>query len=88
LTEYGAFIFDSVGCTGTAIILITYFLNQCTLITTANLSYSILNLVGAIMILISLMSTWNLASVIMEIFWIAISIFGVFRWFRMTATSR
>lgn len=87
MTAYTSFIFDIIGCTGAVIILITYFLNQCDVISTANLSYSLLNLAGAVLILVSLTASWNLASVIMEIFWIAISLFGAIKWWKSSSVS-
>jgi len=42
-----------------------------------DLSYSLLNAVGAVLILISLTERFNLSAVIIEIFWIAISVIGI-----------
>ena len=41
--------------------------------------YSILNLIGAVLILFSLFYNWNTSAVIIEIFWIMISIFGIYK---------
>ncbi|HNC01196.1 MAG TPA: hypothetical protein PLS71_23330, partial [Leptospiraceae bacterium] len=65
-------ISDIVGIVGVVIILISYILLQFEKIKAKSLSYSIINLVGAVLILYSLFFNWNLASVIIEVFWILI----------------
>jgi len=69
-------LFNIVGVIGVALILIAYFLLQVEKMSSRGLWYNIINLIGAIMILISLYRFWNLASFVIEIFWIAISIYG------------
>lgn len=44
-----------------------------------DMAFPVTNLIGAILLFISLMYAWNLPSVIIEICWIAISIYGIFR---------
>lgn len=70
---------DLVGCLGTLIILIVYALLQIGKLEASSFSYSLLNLVGAVLILISLFFSWNLAAVLMEISWIIISFFGTLK---------
>jgi hypothetical protein len=52
------------------------------------LSYSLLNLVGAILILVSLTFNFNFASVVIEVFWILISLWGVINWIRNRPVSK
>lgn len=68
---------DLIGLLGVTIILISYFLLQIDRLSSKSSMYSMLNLVGAIFLLISLYYNWNLPSVIIEIFWIAISVYGL-----------
>lgn len=68
---------DLLGIIGVSLILYFYFLLQAGKCTAQNLSFSIGNLIGAILILISLWFQWNLASVIIEIAWCFISAYGV-----------
>ncbi len=70
-------IHDVIGLIGVFLILVSYILLQLERIKAKSLSYSVINLVGAILILYSLFYNWNLASVIIETFWIIISIFGI-----------
>ena len=70
---------DFIGCLGAIIVLLAYILLQARKIEAENLVYSLLNLGGAFMILISLFYAWNLAAVAMEIAWILISLFGLLK---------
>ncbi len=70
---------DSVGLVGVALIVGTYFLSQAGRMATDRPLYPALNGVGAILILVSLHATPNLASIVIEAFWLAISVFGLVR---------
>ena len=70
-------IHDVIGIIGVFFILVSYVLLQIEKIRAKSLSYSVINLVGAVLILYSLFYNWNLASVIIEFFWIIISLFGI-----------
>ena len=74
--------YDMVGIAGVATIIITYALLQSERIRSDQLTYSLLNAGGALLILISLCYAFNLPSVVVESFWLAISIYGVIRYFR------
>lgn len=74
--------FDIVGTIGVATIVVTYILLQTSRIRSDQLSYSVLNAVGATLILISLYFEWNFPSVVVESFWLVISLYGIFRYFR------
>jgi formate hydrogenlyase subunit 3/multisubunit Na+/H+ antiporter MnhD subunit len=69
-----------VGTCGVFLILIAYWLLQTDKILSNGLAYSLCNLVGSIMIFFSLMRFWNLPSVIIETCWIAISLYGLYKW--------
>ncbi len=59
-----------------------FFLLQIEKLKSESLSYSLLNGVGALLVLISLIYSFNLAAFILEIFWLAISLIGVWRYFK------
>lgn len=70
-------VYDVIGTIGVSLILLAYFLVQTERITSQNLYYPLLNLLGALLLLVSLMVHWNTASVIIELFWIVISLYGI-----------
>lgn len=71
--------FDCVGSTGVALVLVTYFLLQSGRLSGRGMAYSVLNLIGSLLITVSLTYTFNLSSFIIEIFWIGISLYGIAR---------
>jgi len=71
-------IFDFLGNIGVFLILIMYLLLQLKKINSDSLMYSILNALGATLILISLYFKFNLSAFIIEIFWLLISVYGIY----------
>ena len=72
-------LYDSLGIGGVVVILITYLLLQLEKLAVQDWRYSAANAFGALLILISLYFSFNLASFIIEIAWLLISIFGLFK---------
>ncbi len=70
-------IFQWIGFIGMTFVVIAYFLLQINKYTIKSLQYQLLNLIGAILLLISLFVHFNLGSFIIEIFWIAITLYGI-----------
>lgn len=75
-------VYDIVGTIGVALIIVTYAGVQLRKMEVRSLTYSALNLLGALMILVSLAYNFNLASVVIEIFWIIISLWGIVVWIK------
>ncbi len=73
--------YDFVGSIGVFVIIFTYVLLQTGRIKSENPSYSILNAVGASLIVFSLFFNFNFSAFIVEFFWILISIFGIVKYF-------
>lgn len=71
--------YDVLGTTGVVMILVAYFLLQTEKLSGQSVGYSVVNLVGSLMIAVSLLYAFNLSSFIIEIAWIAISIYGIVR---------
>ena len=69
--------YDILGTLGVAIIILTYALLQLGRIRSEQVLYSIMNAVGASLILVSLYFEFNFPSVIVEAFWLLISLFGI-----------
>ena len=70
---------DIVGLVGVFFIVGTYFLSQVGRMDVRRPLYPALNGCGALLILFSLAFSFNLASFVIEIVWLAISVFGVAR---------
>jgi len=75
------FIYNALGIIGVGLIVIGFFLIQTGKIASTDLVYPLLNFAGALLHLVSLYRFYNLASVIIEIFWIAISVYGLIKVF-------
>ena len=69
--------YDILGTIGVAIIILTYVLLQIERLRSGQLAYSLLNAIGAALILVSLYFDFNLPSVVVEVFWLVISLFGI-----------
>jgi len=69
--------YDILGTAGVAVIIFTYVLLQIGRIRSENLSYSLLNAIGASLILVSLYYAFNFPSFVVEFFWLLISLFGI-----------
>jgi hypothetical protein len=79
LSEFLIQIADGVGILGVIILLVAYYLLQAKRISSESILYSLMNLVGATLILYSLILDWNTPAVVMESVWIVISIFALFK---------
>jgi multidrug transporter EmrE-like cation transporter len=79
--NYG--LIDFVGNVGVVIIVVAYLLLQLDKIRSADLAYSVLNAVGASLIVASLVVDFNLSAMLMEVFWVLISFIGIGRHWRL-----
>ena len=79
--KYGVMVL--VGNIGVAILMITYLLLQLEKLKSTNLSYSVLNALGASLIVASLIVDFNLSALLMEVFWVLISFIGIGRHLRL-----
>lgn len=70
-------IYQFIGFVGMLFVVMAYFLLQTNKYTISSLPYQVLNLVGAILLLISLCVHFNLGSFIIEVFWILITLYGM-----------
>jgi predicted membrane protein len=75
-----ALLFDIIGMTGTFLVVGSFFLLQLNKVAPTSLVYNMMNLSGAILLLISLCYNFNLASFVIEIFWIAASLIGLYNY--------
>ncbi len=73
--------YDFVGSIGVGIIIFTYILLQLGKIRSEQLIYSLLNAVGASLIIFSLWYNFNFSAFIVEFFWVLISLYGIVKYF-------
>ncbi len=66
-----------LGLIGSAIVIVAYFAVAHGRILANSAPYYLTNLAGAGLIFISLLWAWNLPAAVVEIFWAAISIYGL-----------
>jgi hypothetical protein len=71
--------FDLVGFIGVLLIVVAYLLLQLDKLPSSSPRYSLLNAVGALLIIGSLIFAFNLSAFIMEAFWFLISLLGLWR---------
>jgi hypothetical protein len=77
--NYG--LLDFVGNIGVLMLMTAYLLLQLNKLSNG-LVYSVINALGAVLIVASLLNNFNLSAFIIEVFWILISFVGIFRHFR------
>lgn len=71
--------FTLAGIIGTALIIVAYFGNQQGWLRAEDWKFPLANLIGAILIMLSLITAWNLPVAVIESFWAAISIYGLIK---------
>jgi hypothetical protein len=69
--------FDLVGNIGVLLMVVAYLLLQLEKMSSSAVSYLLLNTVGATLVIISLKFRFNLSAVLMEAFWLVISLYGL-----------
>jgi multidrug transporter EmrE-like cation transporter len=74
---------DFVGNIGVVVLMVTYLMLQLNKLRSDGLAYSLLNAVGASLIVVSLLFDFNLSALLMEVFWVLISFVGIYRYFRL-----
>ncbi|HEY2962111.1 MAG TPA: hypothetical protein VGJ37_06815 [Pyrinomonadaceae bacterium] len=79
--SYG--LLDLVGNIGVVLLMIAYLMLQLNKLRSDELAYSLLNAIGASLIVISLLVNFNLSALLMEVFWVLISFIGIYRYFRL-----
>ena len=73
---------DLIGFTGVALLIITYAMLQLDKIDPKGFWYSFNNMIVAILVTFSLLVTMNKASMVIEVFWFIISVYGIVMYFK------
>lgn len=72
--------YDFAGNVGVALMVVVYSLLQMGKLRLNDLSYSLVNVIGAALVLISLLYSFNLSAFLVEVFWLLISLFGLIKY--------
>jgi len=76
--------YDFAGNVGVAMMVFAYLLLQMGKLRINDVSYSLTNAIGAVLVLISLLYSFNLSAFLVESFWLLISLFGLIKFLRST----
>ena len=71
--------FEVLGLIGVTCIVSAYLLLNIQRLTSISLIYLWLNIVGALLVILSLLDKFNIAAFVLEIFWLSISLVGLIR---------
>ncbi|OPA78199.1 hypothetical protein BFG05_03045 [Campylobacter pinnipediorum subsp. pinnipediorum] len=80
-------IFQIIGFLGMLCVVGAYFLLQIEKIGQKSLAYQFINLAGAILLIISLLVHFNLGSFLIEVFWIFITLYGIYKIYKESKTK-
>ncbi|MBA6329289.1 hypothetical protein H4J46_15285 [Colwellia sp. MB02u-6] len=75
-------LFNIIGMSGTVLIVGAFIMLQLEKLNPKSLAYNLTNLCGAILLLISLCYNFNLASFVIELFWIVASVIGLVKYYK------
>ena len=81
----GLDLYMAAGFAGALLVVAAYLANQMGRLPSDDWRFPGANLAGSVLILASLYSAWNFPSAVIELFWAAISIYGLIRGRRPTA---
>lgn len=71
--------YDIVGFVGVAMMVFAYLMLQLNKLSSTAPSYSLMNAIGASLVIISLLFDFNLPAFLVESFWLLISLIGLVR---------
>ena len=77
---------DIIGLIGVTLLISTYALLQFDRIDPKGFWYSFNNMIVAILVTVSLLYNWNLASMVIEVFWFSLSVYGLYKFYRLRKT--
>ena len=80
--------YDLAGNVGVVMMVFAYLLLQMGKLRINDLSYSLTNAIGAALVLISLLYSFNLSAFLVELFWLLISLFGLIKYVSTTRPDK
>jgi len=75
-------LYNFIGNPGVFLIIFSYLLLQLKKIDSSGIPYSLINLFGALFVIILLIENFNMSAFVLEVFWVAISFVGVYNFFK------
>ena len=72
---------DVVGLVGVALLIVTYAMLQFDRIDPKGFWYSFNNMIVAVLVTVSLLYSFNLASMVIEVFWFSQSVYGIWNYY-------
>lgn len=75
-------VYDFIGNIGVFLIIFSYLLLQTGKIISSDIRYSLMNALGASLVIISLAENFNMSAFVIEAFWVAISLIGILKYLR------
>lgn len=78
---------DLIGNIGVVLLLYTFYANVHGTLSAQGFWYNFNNLLVAILLSINLYHKPNLSSIIIEVFWVVISVYGLVQWYRTRKIS-
>lgn len=79
---------DVIGIFGVILVLAAHYMLQANKLQASSLKYLKMNVSGSALILYSLCYHWNLPAVIVEVMWLIISLWGMFKTLRRRQSSQ
>lgn len=73
------YIAEGLGAIGVVLILVSYWMLQNNRFPRDLLGYSVMNLVGAILVIISLCYSWNTSAMVIEVAWVIMSFMAILK---------
>ena len=73
---------DIVGLIGVTLLIVTYAMLQFDRIDPKGFWYSFNNMIVAVLVTVSLLYSFNLASMVIEVFWFSLSVYGIWNYYR------
>jgi hypothetical protein len=73
---------DIIGLLGVTILIVTYAMLQFDKIDPKGFWYSFNNMIVAVLVTVSLLYSFNLASMVIEVFWFSLSVYGIWNYYR------
>lgn len=72
-------MYELIGLAGAVLCIINYFLLIYEKVTPISAPYLLLNLIASLLVLISLFVDYNLSSIVLQVFFISISVYGLIK---------